>query len=118
MSTRSINPEQGPTSRQRAAFTDGGLTPEQCNQVRAWLAGHPNARTRAVALAEADRHLLRLFRASRPEEPSPDTWEQSLLRIESALLVGDGWRGNAERVQALGAPLATGTVASIRREQS
>src|SRR5262249_53704414 len=55
--------------------------------------------------AEANCRLLRLFRASRPEEPAPDAWERSLTRIEWALL-------------ALPAPVATGSVATIRRERS
>ena len=112
MSSRPISPEQGPTSQQLAVFTDGGLAPAQRQQVRAWLAGHPEAR------AQANRRLLRLFSASRPEEPSHDAWEETLTRIEAALLTGCAPPGNARPVQALPAPVATGNVASIKRKQS
>ena len=67
---------------------------------------------------ETNRRLLRLFSATRPEEPSPDVWEECLTRIESALLAGCAPPGNARPVQALPAPVATGSVALIRREQS
>jgi hypothetical protein len=86
MRRRPISPEQGPTSQQLAAFTDGGLAPEQQKQVRAWLVGHLQAPAQAGAEAEANHRLLRLLRASRPKEPSPDAWEQLLTRIESALM--------------------------------
>jgi hypothetical protein len=90
MSTRPIRPEQGPTPHQRAAGVQ----------------------------AEGNRRLLRLFRASRPAEPSRAAWERSLRRIALALLAGCAPPGNARAVQALPAPVATGSVASIRREQS
>ena len=117
MSRRPSSPEQGPTPQPLAAFTDGGLAAEQRKQLRAWLAGHPEAPGHAGAGAEANRRLLRLFRASRPERPSPDAWEQLLTRIESALLAGGAPPGNAGPVQALPAPVATGSVASFGREQ-
>ena len=117
MSSRPISPEQGPTSQQLAVFTDGGLAPEQRQQVRAWLVGHPEAQAQADAEAEANRRLLRLFSATRPEEPSPDTWEETLTHIEAALLAGCAPPGNARPVQVLPAPVATGSVASIRRKQ-
>ena len=117
MSRGPISPEQGPTPQQLAVFTDGGLAPEQRKQLRAWLAGHPEAPGHAGAGAEANRRLLRLFRASRPEEPSPDAWEQLLTRIESALLAGGAPPRDARPVQALPAPVATGSVASTGREQ-
>jgi hypothetical protein len=68
--------------------------------------------------AITDGGLLRLFSASRPEEPSPDAWERCLTRIESALLAGCAPPGNPRAAQALPALVATGSVASIRREQS
>jgi hypothetical protein len=80
MSTRPVSPEQGPTSEQ---------------EVRAWLAGHPEAQARVDAEAEANRRLLRLFCASRPTEPSPDAWARSLRRIKWALLAGCAPPGNA-----------------------
>jgi anti-sigma factor RsiW len=117
MSRRPISPEQGPTPQQLAAFAEGGLAPEQRKQVRAWLASHPEVQAQADAEAEANRRLLRLFSATRPEEPSPDAWEASLTRIEAALLAGCAPPGNARTVQALPAAVATGGVASIRRGQ-
>jgi hypothetical protein len=63
-------------------------------------------------------NVLSLFNATRPEEPSPDAWEETLTRIEAALLARCAPPGNARPVQALPAPVATGSVASIRREQS
>jgi hypothetical protein len=117
MSTRPISPEQGPPFRQLRVFPNRGRAPERRKQVRAWLAGYLEAPAEA-AEAEADRRLLRLFRASRPERPSLAAWEQSLTRIESALLAGWASRGKARPVQALPASVATGRVASIRREHS
>jgi hypothetical protein len=115
MSRRPISPEQGPTPRQLAAFTDDERAREQ---VRVWLAGHPEAQTQADAEAEANCRLLRLFSATRPDEPSPEAWEATLARIESALLAGGAPRRSARPVQALATPTATGRVASIRRERS
>jgi anti-sigma factor RsiW len=118
MSTRPISPERGPTSKQLAIFTDGGLAPEQRKQVRAWLAGHPEAQAQADAQAEANRRLLRLFSASRPTEPSPNAWAQSLRRIKWALLAGCAPPRNVRSVPALPGRVATGRVTRIRREQS
>jgi hypothetical protein len=61
-------------------------------------------------------NLLSLFDATRPEEPSPDAWEEILMRIEAALLGECAPPGNARPVQALPAPMATGSVASIRKK--
>jgi anti-sigma factor RsiW len=116
MSRGPISSEQGPTPQQLAVFTDGGLAPEQRKQVRAWLANHPEAQAQADAEAEVNRRLFRLFRATRPEEPSSGAWEECLTRIASALLGGGAPPGNARPGQALPARMATGSLASIRRE--
>ena len=63
-------------------------------------------------------NVVSLFKATRPEEPSPDAWEATLTRIEAALLAGCAPPGNVRPVQAHLAPVATGNVASIRRKQS
>jgi anti-sigma factor RsiW len=118
MSSRPISPEQGPTSQRLAVFTDGRLAAEQSKQVRAWLAGHREAQAQADAETEANRRLLRVFSATRPKEPSPAACEETLTRIEAALLARCAPPGNARPVQALPAPVATGSVASIRRKQS
>jgi hypothetical protein len=110
-------PERGPTSPQLAIFTDGGRAPEQRKQVMAGPAGDPETPCQAGAEAEANRRLLRLFRATRPEEPSPQAWEQSLTRLESALL-GGALRGETPYHRRAPAPAATGSAASIGREQS
>jgi hypothetical protein len=53
-------------------------------------------------------NVLSLFNATRPEEPSPDIWEEILTRIEAVLLAECAPPGNARPVQDLPAPVAAG----------
>jgi hypothetical protein len=118
MSRRPISPEQGPTSQQPTAFTDGELAPEQREPVPVWPADYPAAQAQADADAEANRCLLRLFSATRPEGPSPEAWGETLTWIKAALLAGCAPPGNARPVRALPALVTTASVASPRREPS
>jgi hypothetical protein len=53
-------------------------------------------------------NVLNLFNATRPEEPSPDAWEETLTRIAAALLAECIPPESARPVQARPALVATG----------
>ncbi len=86
MTRNRIDPEFGPTSQQLAAFADGELSAPAREAVQAWLATRPDAR----AEVEANRALLRAWRASPPDEPSPEAWERVQARIAAGASSGPG----------------------------
>ncbi len=71
-----------PEPEDLAAYLDGELDPARSEEIRAWLAQHPEA---ARAL-EGQRCLGRLWQTTRPCEPADDRWPGVFSRIEQGVL--------------------------------
>src|SRR5260370_29524221 len=73
-----------------AAYVDGELGEAERARVEARLDSHPAAR----AEVEAQRRLGRWFEAGAAPEPAAHAWDDTLARLETALLPAGG-RGPA-----------------------
>jgi anti-sigma factor RsiW len=81
MSTYRPDPPHDPKPPELAAYVDGELGAAASGPVEAWLADHPEA----AAEVESQRRLLRLWRETRPPEPTEAEWAAILTRLEAAL---------------------------------
>src|SRR5262249_33300837 len=85
MSWRPEDDTWNPSPEQLAAYADGeldrcGSTAPLKRRIEVWLADHPGA----AAALEAQQRLDRLWKSSRPAEPSDLAWDQLWQRIKQA----------------------------------
>lgn len=82
-------PEPTPPESWLAAYVDGELGEEERTRVEAWLDANPAAR----AAVESQRRLQGWFEATAGPEPDARAWDDTLARVEAALLpAGPGVR--------------------------
>lgn len=70
-----------PTPEQLAAYADGELDPAARVRVQEWLADH----SEGAAAVEATRSLQRVWRETRPDDPSEAAWGRTLREVENRL---------------------------------
>ena len=67
MNPNDFTPDRTPTPEQIAAWVDGEATRAEAARIEAWMAGHPEARREAEAMAQTTRLYRDQAMPSRPD---------------------------------------------------